>query len=134
MTGRLFTSESVTEGHPDKIADQISDSILDDLLRIDPHSRVAVETLVTTGLVTVAGEVTTGAYSEIPSIVRERIVSIGYDSSTKGFDGRSCGVQVAIGQQSKDIAHGVDHASRHPVAITTTIDRHTPAPQFLGWI
>jgi S-adenosylmethionine synthetase len=110
MTHRLFTSESVTEGHPDKIADQISDSILDDLLRTDPDSRVAVETLVTTGLVTIAGEVTTDAYSEIPGIVRERIVSIGYDSSTKGFDGRSCGVQIAIGQQSKDIAQGVDHA------------------------
>jgi S-adenosylmethionine synthetase len=110
MTGRLFTSESVTEGHPDKIADQISDSILDDILSTDPDSRVAVETLVTTGLVTIAGEVTTDAYSEIPGIVRERIIAIGYDSSTKGFDGRSCGVQVAIGQQSKDIAQGVDHA------------------------
>ncbi|GAA3630566.1 methionine adenosyltransferase [Microlunatus ginsengisoli] len=110
MTSRLFTSESVTEGHPDKIADQISDSILDDLLTHDPDSRVAVETLVTTGLVTIAGEVTTDAYSEIPGIIRQRIVDIGYDSSTKGFDGRSCGVQVAIGQQSKDIAQGVDHA------------------------
>jgi S-adenosylmethionine synthetase len=110
MTSRLFTSESVTEGHPDKIADQISDSILDDILSTDPDSRVAVETLVTTGLVTIAGEVTTDAYSEIPGIVRERIIAIGYDSSTKGFDGRSCGVQVAIGQQSKDIAQGVDHA------------------------
>jgi S-adenosylmethionine synthetase len=110
MTSRLFTSESVTEGHPDKIADQISDSILDDILSTDPDSRVAVETLVTTGLVTIAGEVTTDAYAEIPGIVRERIIAIGYDSSTKGFDGRSCGVQVAIGQQSKDIAQGVDHA------------------------
>jgi S-adenosylmethionine synthetase len=110
MARRLFTSESVTEGHPDKIADQISDSILDDLLSKDPYSRVAVETLVTTGLVVVAGEVTTEAYSEIPSIVRKRIVDIGYDSSAKGFDGTSCGVSIAIGQQSKDIAQGVDRA------------------------
>ena len=110
MTGRLFTSESVTEGHPDKIADQISDSVLDALLTEDPRSRVAVETLVTTGLVVVAGEVTTDAYVEIPSIVRSRILEIGYDSSTKGFDGASCGVQVAIGQQSPDIAQGVDTA------------------------
>ena len=91
MAGRLFTSESVTEGHPDKIADQISDSVLDELLRQDPNSRVAVETLVTTGLVVVAGEVTTEAYVEIPRIVRQRILDIGYDSSTKGFDGASCG-------------------------------------------
>jgi S-adenosylmethionine synthetase len=110
MTGRLFTSESVTEGHPDKIADQISDSVLDAILAEDPHGRIAVETLVTTGLVVVAGEVTTAAYVEIPSIVRSRILEIGYDSSTKGFDGASCGVQVAIGQQSPDIARGVDVA------------------------
>jgi S-adenosylmethionine synthetase len=110
MAGRLFTSESVTEGHPDKIADQISDSVLDELLRQDPNSRVAVETLVTTGLVVVAGEVSTEAYAEIPRIVRQRILDIGYDSSTKGFDGASCGVQVAIGQQSPDIAQGVDTA------------------------
>ena len=110
MAGRLFTSESVTEGHPDKIADQISDSVLDELLRQDPHSRVAVETLVTTGLVVVAGEVTTEAYAEIPRIVRKRILDIGYDSSTKGFDGASCGVSIAIGQQSPDIAQGVDDA------------------------
>ncbi|WP_152363667.1 methionine adenosyltransferase [Microlunatus speluncae] len=110
MAGRLFTSESVTEGHPDKIADQVSDSILDAMLGSDPDSRVAVETLVTTGLVVVAGEVTTNAYVEIPTIVRERILSIGYDSSTKGFDGASCGVSVAIGQQSADIAQGVDTA------------------------
>ncbi|MGI3785460.1 MAG: methionine adenosyltransferase [Janthinobacterium lividum] len=108
--GRLFTSESVTEGHPDKIADQISDSVLDAILAEDPHGRVAVETLVTTGLVVVAGEVTTDAYVEIPSIVRSRVLEIGYDSSTKGFDGASCGVQVAIGQQSPDIARGVDTA------------------------
>ena len=108
MATRLFTSESVTEGHPDKISDQISDSVLDALLDQDPESRVAVETLVTTGLVVVAGEVTTEAYAEIPRIVRDRIIKIGYDSSTKGFDGASCGVEVAIGQQSPDIAQGVD--------------------------
>jgi S-adenosylmethionine synthetase len=107
---RLFTSESVTEGHPDKIADQISDSVLDALLKEDPASRVAVETLVTTGLVVVAGEVTTTAYADIPSIVRERVLEIGYDSSDKGFDGRSCGVQVSIGAQSRDIAIGIDDA------------------------
>ncbi len=110
MTRRLFTSESVTEGHPDKIADQISDSILDALLAQDPNSRVAVETLITTGQVHVAGEVTTEAYADIPTIVRERILEIGYDSSRKGFDGASCGVNVAIGAQSPDIAQGVDTA------------------------
>jgi S-adenosylmethionine synthetase len=107
---RLFTSESVTEGHPDKICDAISDSVLDALLAQDPRSRVAVETLVTTGQVHVAGEVTTSAYAEIPKIVRERILEIGYDSSAKGFDGASCGVNVAIGAQSPDIAQGVDTA------------------------
>jgi S-adenosylmethionine synthetase len=107
---RLFTSESVTEGHPDKICDQISDSILDALLREDRTSRVAVETLVTTGLVHVAGEVTTAGYVEIPAIVRERVTSIGYDSSDVWFDGRSCGVSVSIGGQSPDIAQGVDRA------------------------
>ena len=110
MARRLFTSESVTEGHPDKIADQISDSVLDALLTEDPKSRVAVETLVTTGLVVVAGEVTTSAYADIPSIVRNRILEIGYDSSLKGFDGGSCGVQISIGSQSPDIAQGVDTA------------------------
>ena len=110
MPRRLFTSESVTEGHPDKIADQISDSVLDELLRQDPNSRVAVECLVTTGLVVVAGEVTTDSYVEIPGLVRQRIIDIGYDSSTKGFDGASCGVTIAIGQQSPDIAQGVDTA------------------------
>ena len=110
MTRRLFTSESVTEGHPDKIADQISDSILDALLAQDPSSRVAVETLITTGQVHIAGEVTTEAYADIPTIVRERILEIGYDSSRKGFDGASCGVSVSIGSQSPDIAQGVDHA------------------------
>jgi len=107
---RLFTSESVTEGHPDKIADQISDGILDALLAQDPTSRVAVETLITTGQVHVAGEVTTQAYADIPAIVRETILRIGYDSSKKGFDGASCGVSVSIGAQSPDIAQGVDSA------------------------
>jgi S-adenosylmethionine synthetase len=110
VTRRLFTSESVTEGHPDKIADQISDGILDALLTQDPHSRVAVETLITTGQVHVAGEVTTKAYADIPTIVRETILGIGYDSSKKGFDGASCGVSVSIGAQSPDIAQGVDNA------------------------
>ena len=110
MSNRLFTSESVTEGHPDKICDQISDGILDALLTKDPRSRVAVETMVTTGLVHVAGEVTTEAYVDIPSIVRSTILGIGYDSSTKGFDGASCGVEVSIGSQSPDIAQGVDRA------------------------
>jgi S-adenosylmethionine synthetase len=107
---RLFTSESVTEGHPDKVCDQISDSILDAMLEQDPHSRVAVETLVTTGLVHVAGEVTTEAYVEIPTLIRELVTSIGYDHSDVGFDGKSCGVSVSIGQQSPDIAQGVDSA------------------------
>jgi S-adenosylmethionine synthetase len=110
VSRRLFTSESVTEGHPDKIADQISDSILDALVKDDPRSRVAVETLITTGQVHVAGEVTTEAYADIPSLVRERILEIGYDSSAKGFDGASCGVSVSIGSQSPDIAQGVDDA------------------------
>jgi S-adenosylmethionine synthetase len=107
---RLFTSESVTEGHPDKIADQISDGILDALLSADPRSRVAVETLITTGQVHVAGEVTTTAYADIATIVRETILGIGYDSSKKGFDGASCGVSVSIGSQSPDIAQGVNSA------------------------
>jgi S-adenosylmethionine synthetase len=109
-SSRLFTSESVTEGHPDKICDAISDSILDGLLSKDPRSRVAVETLITTGQVHVAGEVTTEAYADIPTIVRDVILRIGYDSSAKGFDGNSCGVNVAIGSQSPDIAQGVDTA------------------------
>ncbi|WKV15561.1 methionine adenosyltransferase [Janibacter limosus] len=111
MSGRLFTSESVTEGHPDKICDQISDSILDAMLEQDPRSRVAVETMVTTGLVHVAGEVTTESYVEIPKLVRKVIADgVGYDSSDKGFDGRTCGVSISIGQQSPDIARGVDTA------------------------
>jgi len=107
---RLFTSESVTEGHPDKLCDQVSDSILDAILTVDPHARVAVETLVTTGLVHVAGEVSTSGYVEIPQIVRKKITEIGYDSSDVWFDGRSCGVSVSIGGQSPDIAQGVDDA------------------------
>ncbi len=107
---RLFTSESVTEGHPDKMCDAISDTVLDALLTQDPRSRVAVETLVTTGQVHVAGEVTTSGYVDIPTLVREKILDIGYDSSAKGFDGASCGVNVAIGAQSADIAQGVDTA------------------------
>ena len=108
MSRRLFTSESVTEGHPDKIADQISDTILDALLREDPASRVAVETLITTGQVHLAGEVTTKARAPVVRLVREKILEIGYDSSAKGFDGASCGVTVSIGAQSPDIARGVD--------------------------
>ncbi|QIM16406.1 methionine adenosyltransferase [Leucobacter insecticola] len=108
MSLRQFTSESVTEGHPDKICDRISDSILDAMLKQDPGARVAVETLVTTGLVHVAGEVTTSGYVEIPQIVREAVREIGYTSSDMGFDGSSCGVSVSIGQQSPDIANGVD--------------------------
>lgn len=107
---RLFTSESVTEGHPDKLCDQVSDAILDAMLQQDPHARVAVETMVTTGLVHVAGEVTTEAYVEIPTIVRDTISAVGYTSSDVGFDGRSCGVSVSIGQQSPDIAQGVNVA------------------------
>ncbi len=110
MTKRLFTSESVTEGHPDKMADQISDAILDSLLSQDVKSRVAVETLITTGQVHVAGEVTTDGYADVMSIVRDTVLSIGYDSSEKGFDGNSCGVSLSIGQQSSDIAQGVDSA------------------------
>ena len=119
---RLFTSESVTEGHPDKICDQISDSILDAMLAADPTARVAVETLVTTGLVHVAGEVTTSGYVDIPSIVRDRITSIGYNSSDVWFDGRSCGVSVSIGGQSPDIAQGVDHAFESREESSTDVD------------
>ena len=110
MTKRLFTSESVTEGHPDKMADQISDAILDSLLGQDARSRVAVETLITTGQVHVAGEVTTSGYADVMSIVRDTVLAIGYDSSDKGFDGNSCGVSLSIGQQSSDIAQGVNTA------------------------
>ncbi len=115
---RLFTSESVTEGHPDKMCDAISDTVLDALLAKDPRSRVAVETLVTTGQVHVAGEVTTNAYVDIPTLVREKILEIGYDSSAKGFDGNSCGVNIAIGAQSADIAQGVDTAYESRVELS----------------
>lgn len=116
MAKRLFTSESVTEGHPDKIADQISDAILDSLIAQDKKSRVAVETLITTGQVHVAGEVTTDAYADVTGIIRETVLNIGYDSSVKGFDGNSCGVSVSIGQQSQDIAQGVDDAYENRVS------------------
>jgi S-adenosylmethionine synthetase len=107
---RLFTSESVTEGHPDKMADQISDAILDDLLRQDPKSRVAIETMLTTGQVHVAGEVTTEGFADVMALVRDTVLEIGYDSSLKGFDGSSCGISVSIGQQSPDISQGVNDA------------------------
>ena len=110
MASRLFTSESVTEGHPDKIADQISDAILDRMIKDDPTSKVAVETMITTGQVHVAGEVDTTTYVDIASVVREVVLGIGYDSSAKGFDGGSCGVSVSIGAQSSDIRQGVDDA------------------------
>ena len=116
MSKRLFTSESVTEGHPDKIADQISDAILDSLLKQDPKSRVAVETLITTGQVHVAGEVTTDGYADVMGIVRDTVLGIGYDSSEKGFDGNTCGVSISIGQQSQDIAQGVDDAFENRVS------------------
>ncbi|GAA1684388.1 methionine adenosyltransferase [Fodinicola feengrottensis] len=133
MSRRLFTSESVTEGHPDKIADQISDGILDALLAQDKRSRVAVETLLTTGLVHVAGEVTTEAYADIPKIVRETILEIGYDSSRKGFDGASCGVSVSIGSQSPDIAQGVDSAyeARTGESVEDALDRQGAGDQGL---
>ncbi len=110
MAKRLFTSESVTEGHPDKIADAISDAVLDSLIAQDPKSRVACETLITTGQVHVAGEVTTEGYADVMGLVRETVLNIGYDSSEKGFDGNSCGVSISIGQQSPDIAVGIDRA------------------------
>ena len=116
MSQRLFTSESVTEGHPDKIADAISDAVLDSLLSQDIKSRVAVETLITTGQVHVAGEVTTDGYADVNTIVRDTVLNIGYDSSDKGFDGNSCGVSISIGQQSQDIAQGVDDAYEHRVS------------------
>jgi len=130
---RLFTSESVTEGHPDKICDAISDSILDAMLEADPRSRVAVETLVTTGQVHVAGEVTTSAYVDIPKIVRDKVLEIGYDSSAKGFDGNSCGVNIAIGAQSPEIAQGVDHSHEARVDGVTDddIDRQGAGDQGL---
>jgi S-adenosylmethionine synthetase len=132
VSRRLFTSESVTEGHPDKMADQISDSILDAFLKEDPRSRVAVETMLTTGQVHVAGEVTTQAWIDIPRIVRDRVIEIGYDSSAKGFDGESCGVLVSIGSQSPDIAQGVDDAYEARVeGDTDPLDRQGAGDQGL---
>jgi S-adenosylmethionine synthetase len=116
MSKRLFTSESVTEGHPDKIADAISDAVLDSLISQDKKSRVAVETLITTGQVHVAGEITTNGYADVNGIVRDTVLNIGYDSSDKGFDGNSCGVSISIGQQSQDIAAGVNDAYEHRVS------------------
>ena len=127
----LFTSESVTEGHPDKICDQISAAILAAMLEQDPRARVAVETMVTTGLVHVAGEVTTEAYVEIPKIVRDTVLGIGYDSSTKGFDGTSCGVEVSIGQQSPDIAQGVDTAYENRTGGVDPLDKQGAGDQGL---
>jgi len=119
---KLFTSESVTEGHPDKIADQISDAILDEILREDPTGRVACETLITTGLVVVAGEISTTTYVDIPSVVRRTIREIGYDRAKYGFDGTTCGVTVAIDEQSPDIAQGVDHAFEERAGDTDPLD------------
>ena len=118
----LFTSESVTEGHPDKIADQISDAILDEILRDDPAGRVACETLITTGLVVVAGEISTKTYVDIPNVVRRTILGIGYDRAKYGFDGSTCGVTVAIDEQSPDIAQGVDHAFEERAGDTDPLD------------
>ena len=131
MAGRLFTSESVTEGHPDKIADQISDTVLDALLAADPHSRVACETLLTTGLVVVAGEVTTQAYVPIAQLVRDKIIEIGYDDGAMCFDGRSCGVQIAIGQQSPDIAQGVDTGQESREGSVDAMDKQGAGDQGL---
>jgi len=119
---KLFTSESVTEGHPDKIADQISDAILDEILREDPTGRVACETLITTGLVVVAGEISTTTYVDIPSVVRRTVREIGYDRAKYGFDGTTCGVTVAIDEQSPDIAQGVDHAFEERAGDTDPLD------------
>jgi S-adenosylmethionine synthetase len=133
VSRRLFTSESVTEGHPDKIADAISDAILDALLAQDPKSRVAVETMITTGQVHIAGEVTTDGYANIADIVRKTILEIGYDSSKKGFDGESCGVSVSIGAQSADIAQGVDvgYESRVEGSVEDPLDRQGAGDQGL---
>ena len=128
---RLFSSESVTEGHPDKICDQISDAVLDDLLSQDPNAKVAVETMVTTGLVHVAGEVATTGYVDIPSLVRKTIIGIGYDSSIKGFDGRTCGVEISIGEQSRDIAQGVDTAYENRTGGVDPLDKQGAGDQGL---
>lgn len=131
MNLQPFTSESVTEGHPDKVCDKISDSILDAILEQDPQARVAIETMVTTGLVHVAGEVTTSAYVEIPEIIRQAILEIGYTSSKIGFDGESCGVSVSIGQQSPDIAGGVDISLEAREGDTDPLDRQGAGDQGL---
>jgi len=133
VASRLFTSESVTEGHPDKIADQISDAILDAMIADDPKSRVAVETMITTGQVHVAGEVKTDTYVDIANLVRQKILEIGYDSSKKGFDGASCGVSVSIGAQSSDIAQGVDQAyeARTGQSVEDMLDRQGAGDQGL---
>lgn len=131
MNLQPFTSESVTEGHPDKVCDKISDSILDAILEQDPQARVAIETMVTTGLVHVAGEVTTSAYVEIPEIIRQAILEIGYTSSKIGFDGESCGVSVSIGQQSPDIAGGVDNSLEAREGDTDPLDRQGAGDQGL---
>ena len=120
VSHRLFTSESVTEGHPDKMADQISDAILDDLLRQDPTSRVAVETMLTTGQVHVAGEVTTNGYADVMGLVRQTVLGIGYDSSVKGFDGESCGISVSLGKQSRTSPKAsTTHSRSVPRAVPT---------------
>jgi len=131
VSARLFTSESVTEGHPDKICDQISDAILDAMISEDKTSRVAVETMVTTGQVHVAGEVDTRGYVDIPRIVRDTVLRIGYDSSTKGFDGESCGVSISIGQQSSDIAQGVDTAFENRTGGVDPMDKQGAGDQGL---
>jgi S-adenosylmethionine synthetase len=131
FVSRLFTSESVTEGHPDKISDQISDAILDDMLRQDPESRVAVETLITTGQVHVAGEVTTSGYTDVAEIIRQVVIDIGYDSSVKGFDGNSCGVSISIGKQSPDIAQGIDDALEEREGSADPIDSQGAGDQGL---
>jgi S-adenosylmethionine synthetase len=132
VSRRLFTSESVTGGHPDKMADQISDALLDAMIKDDPGSRVAVETLITTGQVHVAGEVTTETYVDIPGIIRDKILEIGYDSSAKGYDGASCGVSVSIGAQSPDIAQGVNDAyERREGEGTDELDRQGAGDQGL---
>ena len=131
MARWTFTSESVTEGHPDKVADQVSDAILDAILAEDPLGRVACETLVTTGLCVVAGEITTSGYVEIPRIVRDTITSIGYDDANAGFDGNTCGVIVSIDEQSRDIAQGVDTAEevRSGSAAEDDLDRQGAGDQ-----
>jgi S-adenosylmethionine synthetase len=125
----LFTSESVTEGHPDKMADQISDAVLDEVLRSDPMGRVACETLITTGLVVVAGELSTSTYVDIPRIARDTILAIGYDRAKYGFDGATCGVTVAIDEQSPDVAHAVDHAWEQRVGDTDPLDQQGAGDQ-----